>query len=70
MNLLNHFDISGNNFNELHSEKIPQIFIIFLVFQLEISNNNFKEKQFEKRKLILIRLCVIHEDNSGKNLID
>ena len=42
MPLLNHVDISGKDFNETHSEKIPQIFFKLAVFQIEISGMKIK----------------------------
>ena len=37
--LISHFEISGNDYNELHPENIPFIFIILLVSHFEISDN-------------------------------
>ena len=41
---VSHFDISGNDINDSHPQKILFIFLTLDVSQLEMSGNDFKEQ--------------------------
>ena len=60
-----HFDISGNNFNELQPEKTKLISTIFNVFHFEILGKNYKLEQFLKNELILITSFISNRKITG-----
>ena len=68
--ILNHFEISGNEVKNEQSEKMPQILFTLLIFQFEISGKHFNDKQLEKRYPKLINLFVFHNDKSGNIVSD
>ena len=63
--MVSQFDISGNSFNEEHSENIPAILITFFVFHLDISGNSFNEEHWLNIPAILITLFVFQLLISG-----
>ena len=60
-------DISGNAFNEEHSENILTISITFAIFHFEIFGILFNDEHSENILLIFVTLSVFHFDISGRD---
>ena len=50
-----HFDISGNDINDLHLKNKPLKSLELLIFHSEISGNEINELHPEKKPLILLK---------------
>ena len=66
--LLPHFEISGNDNNDLHPKNKSLRSITLIKFQLDISGKAFKDIHSSNKPLISVTLDVSHFDISGKDI--
>ena len=67
ISILSHFDISGNDVNELQFQNIDFISITLLIFHLDILGNDNNEEQLKNIPDISITLLLFHFDISGND---
>ena len=63
-----HFDISGNDINELHSKNIKFIYLTLEVFHFDKSGNDINELHPLNIQFISLTLEIFHFDISGNDI--